>query len=156
MGVSAKVVLKIEVDVILDITEIRLLTADEYKNYKEYIKNLGHWWWLQSPGSAKNRVLSVCGGGGLLYEYGSYVDRESGWVRPVLRISNLTHFIRGDNLVIANRDWTVISRDLVLSDEPIGEYAFREDWKAEDANDYNASDVKKYLENWANENGIVI
>ena len=144
-------------DVELDVKEITLLSADEYRKNIDYILTVNHWWWLRSPGYESDLALLVSCVGALL-DYGYFVYFDSGWVRPALRVSNLKSLDLklGDDLGIANRDWTVISDDLVLADEPIGRCVFRKNWKAEDANDYNASDVKKYLENWANENGIEI
>ena len=57
---------------------------------------------------------------------------------------------------LAGHTWTVIADDLVLCDDIVGYACFRKDHNAKDANDYEASDVKKWLENWAVENGIVI
>lgn len=38
-----------------------------------------------------------------------------------------------------------------LCDNIIGKCVFREDWKAKEANEYEASDVKKYVDKWFNE-----
>ena len=50
--------------------------------------------------------------------------------------------------------WTMIGDSLALCDDVVGSCAFRKNWKAQDANIYEKSDIKKWLENWAEENGI--
>lgn len=142
----------------LQITEITLLSREEYNEAKEYIPKLTKCWWLRSPDHFNN--FAAC-----IDRYG-WIDARlvdcSGTdyvVRPALRAANLIPLgLRKGNQVvgIAGNSWTVISDDLLICNDGIGEHCFRENWEAEDANVYAASDVKKYLEEWAQENGLAI
>lgn len=78
-------------------------------------------------------------------------------VRPALQIPDLESFnLRiGDRFILVGEQWVVISKDKALCDRIIGKMPFREDWKAPDANDYEKSDVKIWLEKWAVERGII-
>ena len=100
--------------------------------------------------------MYVRGGSG--YGSGDYVHSDGICVRPALRILNLASYNlhAKDTIRLAGKRWTVISDDLILCDEIVGNCAFRDDYEAPDANDYEKSDVKKWLENWAAENGIEI
>ena len=43
----------------------------------------------------------------------------------------------------------------ILTDMDNGEVSFRKNVNAPDANDYEASDVKKWLEKWAKNKGVI-
>lgn len=64
---------------------IALLTADQYRKYREFIPNADDWWWLATPWTCNsadsNRVRNV-GTGGTLYDDGAYDG--GGGVRPAL------------------------------------------------------------------------
>ena len=142
----------------LEVKEVTLLSIAEYEAAKEYIPMIKGWWWLRSPGSLGYRaavVFSV----GWVDTRGNYVSLTPGVVRPALRVSNLQslNLQIGDKIFdLAGHTWTVIADDLMLCDDGIGQHCFREDWETEDSNVYEASDVKKYLEEWAQENRITI
>ena len=59
--------------------------------------------------------------------------------------------IRLSKFDFAGHVWTVVPGKLALCDDFIGYGCFRKDWRAIDANEYEASDVKKYIENWFNQ-----
>ena len=140
----------------LKVIGITLLSVEEYEEAKAYIAPIGHWWWLRSPGDSGSAALvstsgDVCTGGFL-------VDVSYGAVRPALEVDNLKSFnLNPEDKIIdlAGHDWTVISDTMALCDDSIGGHCFRENWKAPDANDYEQSDVKRFLESWAAKNGII-
>ena len=141
----------------LEITEIALLSKEEYEKAKENIPMLPCWWWLRSPGGRSINAAYV-DIDGWVYDHGYYVDIDDYAVRPALKTRNLesTNLQIGDKVQLAGYTWTVISDGIILCDEAVGNTCFRKDWKAPDANVYEASDIKKWLENWAKEKGIVV
>ncbi len=135
----------------LEIEDITLLSIEEYEAAKEYIPLMRDWWWLRSPGLSSNYAAYV-NRGGWVFAGGTYVDGTYGVVRPALKISNLRSLDLqiGDRICgLAGHDWTVISGSLILCNDGIGKHCFRKDWQAEDANTYETSDVKRFLEKWA-------
>ena len=140
----------------LEITEITLLSKEEYEKAKENIQLLACWWWLRSPG--RSYYAAYVYGGGWVCANGIGVDYVGIAVRPALKIRNLesTNLQIGDKIQLAGYTWTVISGGIVLCDEAVGRTCFRKDWKAGDANAYEASDIKKWIRNWAGNKGIVM
>lgn len=82
--------------------------------------------------------------------YGSRVNIVNNDVRPALKISNLalSNLSIKDKFIFSGKTFTVISKDYALCDESIGNCPFRKDWGAKDANVYEASDVKKFVDEW--------
>jgi hypothetical protein len=146
-----------EINEPLKVTGITLLSLEEYEQAKKHIPMIRGWWWLRSPGGSSNSAAYVMNDG-WVDTYGNGVDYTNIVVRPALLISNLDSFNLklGDRIVDFCRcDWTVIPGNMVLCDTGVGTHCFREDWGAPDANDYEKSDVKAWLENWAKERGII-
>ena len=134
-------------------TEITLLSKEEYLANKDLI-SLRSWWWLRSPYPETSSYA------GFVYDDGyiSYdpTGSEDVYVRPALRYDLKSCNLRpGDKVEIAGYLWTVLRGGLILCDEIAGSVPFRKDYKAEDANIYETSDVKKYIEEWAKKQGIV-
>ena len=138
----------------IDIAKITLLSVAEYKACNPRIPPIKDVWWLRSPGYYSSLVTFVFANGGGVNHRGDGVDYDKNAVRPVLRISNYESFDLSDKFDMAGYTWTVIADGLAICDRIVGRTAFRKDWKAEDANDYEKSDVKKWLENWAKEKGL--
>lgn len=141
----------------LKVTGITLLSVEEYEKAMEYIPMVYGWWWLRSPGLYNNRAAGVITDGSV-YMYGFSVDMATHIVRPALLISNLDslNLKPGDRIIdFYYFDWTVIPGNMVLCDTGIGQHCFREDWMVSGANDYEKSDVKKWLEDWAKERWIL-
>lgn len=140
----------------IDIEEVTLLSIEEYEESRENIPLLNEDWWLRSSGYGSNSAVIVdyCSCVNLS---GSIVDINYYVVRPVLRISNLEslNLREKDTFRLAGHDWTVISGELAICNDHIGNHIFREDWRSEDANDYKRSDVKKYLDTWARDTGLM-
>lgn len=142
-------------EVNLDVRGITLLSMEEYKEMKDHIPHLTDRWWLRSPGHIDRthptwREL-VC----FVNEYGiahdnCSVDDAGVAVRPALEISDNT-LRAGDRFRLFGHEWTVISDQYALCDEPIGHMVF---WKADYANDYDKSHVKRFVETWLAEQRV--
>ena len=116
-------------------------------------------WWLRSPGYYKGRAAYVYFDGSVNY-FGHRVSPANYCVRPALILSTLKssnlksieELGAGERFEFGGYTFTIISNKLALCDEAIAKMAFREDWEAKDANDYEKSDIKKFLDNWFREN----
>ena len=130
-----------------DIKSIFLLSIEEYEKYRNLIPVIDNYWWLRSPGDHSYSATAV-GEYGSVIMSGNGIEFDDYAVRPALRISNLKSFgvKPGDTLEIFDRDWIVLDKDLVISEEEIGEYLFDEE-----SNDYETSEIKRSLENWLRE-----
>lgn len=129
---------------------LTLLSKEEYFELKENIPKVEFWWWLRSPGLSS---LSACD----VYDYGrlggSPVNNDYDAVRPALILASESNFIIGDKFIFDNHHWTVVSNEYALCDDKYCYMWFREDWKASDANVYDASDIKKYIDDeWSRMN----
>lgn len=132
----------------LDVTGATLLTAEEAKTLPKEILAIGKWWWLQSPGYCSNHAADVCSDGSVNYH--GYGVSSTNAVRPTLEIQNLeaSNLNIGDVFRFGNKNFEIISDTKALCTESIGKCFFREDWQAEDANDYETSDVKTFVDDW--------
>ena len=132
---------------IQEIHGITLLSIEEYEANKDVISHINNDWWLRSQGNAGFSAF-VDGNESELVKSGRPADFDLG-VRPVLiytpKSSNLN---RGDKIQISNYKWTVLSDNLILCDKIVGHTCFREDRDATFANNYDASDIKAWLNNW--------
>ena len=143
----------------ITVTGITLLSKEEYNACRKHIKPVDDWWWLRSPGYDQDRAARVLSDGRVYYG-GNYVVSGNGAVRPavVLQLpeSDIRNLQIDDGFEMAGYTWTMIADDMAMCDSGVGCTAFREDWQAQDANVYEASDVKKWLEAWAKEKGIEV
>lgn len=107
-----------------------------------------NWWWLRSPGYESYCAAIVLIGG--VSDYGLSVNDDRGCVRPALKIDISNSDIKiGDTFTFREKVFKVISPELAwMYKDDIGRCVFRKDWKAPDANIYEASDVKKFIDNW--------
>lgn len=141
-------------DIDLVITDVTLLSIEEYEANKDSIPPIFECWWLRSPGSDSSNVANVYDDG---YVNDDNVDYDNN-VRPVVALrlpeSGISNLNVGDKIEMAGHTWTILRDGLALCDDVVGRAAFRKDWKAKDANVYEVSDIKKWLERWAFENGI--
>lgn len=143
-----------EVDI--DILGITLLSEEEAKALPSEIRNIGKSWWLSSPGYDFN-LAALVDFNGDVYDFGYVVDDRHG-VRPALEVGYEgmcmvnPRLDRGAKINLAGHTWTVISDQYILCDDIVGEYVFRNDWKDSYSNDYEKSDVKKFLEDWFDKN----
>ncbi len=139
----------------IEITEVTLLSIEEYEACKDRVPIINDWWWLRSPGLAGDDAAGVYADGSIDYD-GNGVNFDGYGIRPALRIRNLEspNLQIMDKFNLAGFRWTVISVDIALCDSFIEYMAFRKDMSAADANVYEASDIKKWLDRWVKENGI--
>ena len=136
----------------MEITGATLLSSEEYNNYKNRIPHLDKNWWLRSPGyDDALRAVCVFGDFGFVFNRGDIVYGELG-VRPALQINlSSSNLSVGDEFVIGEHKFTVISESYAISNSDIGYYPFRKDSKADNANNYEVSDVKKFVDEWYEE-----
>ena len=150
MRVYRKVEQYIECD--LAITSATLLSIEEAEQLPRELRKYDHWWWLRSPGFYSDFAVLVDLVGSV-YDRGNIVRSDDIAVRPVLLINNLksSNLKVGDVFEFGGKQFKIVSDKLAFCLTDIGAYCFREDWQAEDANDYEKSDVKKYVDEWFND-----
>ena len=142
----------------LEITGATLLTVEEAEKLPMRLLFSSFTWWLRTPVISKRNgwltrnsyVAAVHNDGFISYENGDFVSANYYRVCPALKISNLekSGLKIGDTFEFGRREFEIISDDLALCLIGIADYAFRDDWRADDANDYEKSDVKKYIDEW--------
>ena len=145
MKVNKQIISTVETDV--TVNKVTLLSETEYLECKPHIKPISSWWWLRSSGRYRSRAAYVIPDGSIYY---SYVDHDDAVVRPALRISNIesSNLKIDDKFKLDGKTWTVISNKLALCDSWVKQMAFRSDWQATDAYQYEKSDVKKWLDEY--------
>jgi len=130
--------------------EVTLLTAAEYNAYKHNIPPVRDLFWLKSS-DVNPSVVNV------VEESGSVgicnVCFSTGMIRPVIKVDNQLSI--GDEYNIKGTMFVAISKDMLLCKNKIGYGCFRKNFEAEDANVYEKSDVKNYIDDWAKEKGIL-
>ena len=136
----------------IEILDVTLLSKEEYEKCKKYIPLLDKWWWLRSFGNYQGDSAIINNVGSI---FSSDVDLDDAVIRPALSILKSPSLRIGDKFKLVGYTWTIIDETIALCDSHIGECCFRKDWKAENANVYEVSDVKKHLENWAKENNLI-
>ena len=151
MKVLKQIITKEQID--LDILDITLLSKEEYETYHDFISPVNSWWWLRSSGTDQRFVAEVRSTGLIRYDL---VDRDCVAIRPVLIYNpKSSDLVSGDTIDLAGHMWTILKDGLMLCDEAVDYTVFRKERMAANANDYEASDAKKWLENWAQEKGII-
>ena len=152
---KAEKIIKTTEPIDIQIDGITLLSVEEAGKVPNSQRAIGKVWWLRSPGDFDISTASVLGDGSVS-DYGYHVNLNVLGVRPALifdlESSNLQI---NDQIVLAGYTWTVIDGGYALCNEIVRNTCFRENWGAKDANQYEASDIKKWLENWAREKGIL-
>lgn len=118
-------------------------------------------YWLSTAGyfgSNSNYAMTVDPHTGEVNEAGFVVGAAFD-IRPVLVCSNLMakHKI-GDKIHFTDPDltYTIISETKVLADFSLGQMPFRRDYHANDADDFEKSDIKRWLDNWAKRKGLIV
>ena len=139
-------------DVNLDITGATLLSIEEAGQLPLELRKYNNWWWLRSPGKDYDFAASVNTLGTVLYN-GDAISSSSDAVRPALQIKNTqsSNLQVGDKFEFGGKEFKVISYNLAFCVTDIGKCCFRKDWKAADSNDYEKSDVKKFVDEWFNQ-----
>ena len=136
-------------DIMPYITGATLLSASEVKYLNKEILKADNDWWLRSSGDNVSRVACVVGDIGYVCNSGTYATYSFG-VRPVLQLENLgsSNYQIGESVYFGGHSFTIISDTYALCDDVIGKCAFCKDSKAENANEYETSDVKKFIDDW--------
>lgn len=132
----------------IEIEEVTLLSAKEYANNQFIISSISDDWWTRSPGFDSGYVTSV-------RSDERRQDYGVNWplaVRPALRINSLRY---GERFELFGFTWRVLSDGLALCEAAVGWSCFRVDKTADDANVYEKSDVKKWLDDWARKKGLI-
>lgn len=122
--------------------EITLLSAEEYEKYKDRIPQINCSWWLRSPGINSNRAASVDYDGSV-FDLGDFVDLDYDAVRPALKISDGRKYEIGKRVILYNFPWIIIDEGLAIAEVPIAFHRFDEK-----SNDYENSEIKKFLNDW--------
>ena len=138
----------------LDMMDVTLLSVEETDGLPDCVKKLRSacfGWWLSSRGFADGYASFVYGSDGKVDKAGLVVEVEHG-VRPVLKIANLKFLglDKDSKFKIDDDCFTVISDTMALCDDVIGLSAF----SADGTNDYEASDIKKSVDDWSKAMGF--
>ena len=138
----------------LEITGATLLSTEEARQLDEKILKSPDVWWLRSRGD-DTRSAACVNACGYVYDSG-YDVRQCFGVRPALEINlegsglqigdKFTLPSSGTSRLIGDYNFTIISDKYALCDMIVWRSIFREDGGAKDANDYEASDVKKFVD----------
>lgn len=141
MKIKIKKIITVEQDCYF--SGLTLLSKEEYFKNKDHIKLINDWWWLRSPENHGYGVHRVNSDGSIDY-FG--ICSTFGSVRPALVLDSANLYV-GDKFKLYEHNWTMISERYALCDEPFCSMAFRRYWPAKNANIYDASDIKIYLDN---------
>jgi len=133
----------------IDIKEVTLLSVEEYQEAKEHIKPICLNWWLRSPGDTDYKAAFV-------NDDNNYISSEVVIkvlaIRPALVCDFHSKLEIGDMFLLNGFTWTVISDHMALSDIIAEFRGFNDDWKK---NKYETSDIKKWLDKWAEKKEIL-
>ena len=132
----------------LEITGATLLPVEEAKLLDKNILKANDSWWLRSRGYFDGFVACVHGTSGSVDYLGDYVWYVFG-VRPALKINLESSNLKvGDSFEIGEYTFIIISAQYALCTKIIGDRAFRKDWREKDKDNYETSDIKKYVDDW--------
>lgn len=127
-----------EIEIDIEVNKITLLSIVEYQKYKEKIPRISNWWWLRSPGHGSYRVAFI-DDIGCIDDFGNYTFCDKCTVRPVL----LGTFGEIAEFEFAGYEWIVLSENIAICKDYLTYMIFDEK-----SNDYEKSEVKRYLEKW--------
>lgn len=134
----------------MNIKDVSLLTFEEAEKYIEIVRNVlcankSVSAWLRSP-VGKDFVFCVISNGNTYVNGGGRTHK----VVPALYFTP-KGYKEGEVIEYKGDEYTVLEDGLALKNKPIGSCEFQDNAKH---NDYRRSDVKKYIENWAESKGI--
>ena len=144
------------------IEDISLLTLDDYERCEANISKLSEkTWWLGSYYGGTGQFAYAVDDGGLM----TFTDKEDSRVgysavnaslglRPVLHISNLKDldYSVGDQFLKGGQRWTVISDDLALCNECVGNSCYNQSFS--NGMNYRFSDAGDRVRLWGLQHGI--
>lgn len=139
----------IEVEEELNIDGATLLSVKEAEKLPIRLRKYGKWWWLRSPGRI-SIAASIVYDYGVIGCVGGHVDYIFGYVRPALIISNIEslNLTIGDCFSFGGKEFEIVSNTIAFCKSDIGQCCFRHDYKSSDANIYEASDIKEFVDDW--------
>ena len=128
-----------------------LLSKEEYNANSDIIKELwqGVTWWTRSKGWEGDDYACIVSTS--LHDRGDVVDREFA-VRPAIEL-DFRRLSKGTKVSYAGETFTVLEDGLALCDGLVRMMAFRADRSAPNANEYESSDIKNWVEAWFSRNG---
>lgn len=111
-------------------------------------RNYNSKWCLCTPGCCA-RYISYIDRYGDIRADGDYTIGKYA-LRPSLNIDiSNTSFKVGDIFIFGGEEFKILAPNVAwMHKADIGEFTFRSDWQATDANIYEASDVKKIINEW--------
>lgn len=144
-----------ELELNLEITEATLLTVEEAKKLPKRLLRHNSWWWLRSPVNYGHRssyvtYVATVSDDGSVYDSGIHVSTIGDAVRPALVISNIesSGLKIGDTFEFGGKIFEIISNDKAFCLTDIGTSAFRYGREVDNANDYEKSDIKIFIDEW--------
>ena len=77
-------------------------------------------------------------------------------LHPVLRydVSSI-QLTYEDRVCLYGHSWVCVKEGVLLCEDSLGNYSYREDRDATDSLDYESSDIKLVIDKWAKEAGVV-
>ncbi len=138
----------------IEIEGIALLSMGDFASNVKFIPNIDCEYWLSSsvvncPGyvSAVNRNGLICSSG--------FIAATKLGVRPVLSIQG-KGLNPGDKIIVAGYTWTVLNNTAkMLCDTHIERRPYKEEYQKKEGIEYDKSDIKLFLEQWAKDKGIL-
>ena len=134
-----------------NIKSATLLSKEEAASFlTQKEREYSGWWWLRSP-SSSSYAAGVRSDGLAYYNYRRYVYCTfMGVVRPALIINLESSDLKvGDIFEFGGKEFKILSPTIAwMHKDDIGRCTFRKDWEADNANDYETSDVKKFVDEW--------
>lgn len=109
-------------------------------------------WWIRTPCDSTHYVYTVDGvSGEILSDDGDYWVDDWACVRPALKLFGCWRsrgFDVGDMLDFCGYKFKIISNEYALCENAVDCKPFRTAADADDANIYEASDMKDYVDEW--------
>lgn len=133
----------------LEIVGATLLSVEEVELVPEDLRSYSTWWWLRSPGCDSEHAASVYRNVPV-NDFGHGVNHGRGAVRPALLIKDLesSNLKIGDIILFDNKEFEIISDSLAFCKTGIAHHCFNSDRKKQDANIYETSEIKKFVDKW--------
>ncbi len=138
----------------LEIIGVTLLSVEEAEKLPIRLRQYNREWWLRSRGVHQLYATSVYYDGSVNDE-GYNVNYAFNCVRPALIIKNLgsSALQISDVFIFDGKKFEIIDDETAFCLEDIGCRRFRDNWRVKDANNYESSDVKKFVDAWFKEAG---
>lgn len=132
----------------IEIEKADLLTVEEVEKLSMKLKYYDEWWWTQSPGVCSYYGSCVINFGSIIHR-GMTVDLGNIiCVRPALRFSKMENMSIGDKFLFRDKEFQIIDNGLAFCLSDIGSYCFRNNIEADNANVYEYSDIKDFIDSW--------